>query len=121
MHDGAHDQALFTGIEGAHAVGKSFGEHGYGTVDEIDGIAAEPRFTIERRFGMNVMGDVGDMHLQEPAAIFAALNVDGIVEIARGFPVNGDNGKLAEILTASTIGFRNGQGEACCVLQKLLR
>jgi hypothetical protein len=34
-------------------------------------------------------------------------HVDGVVEIARGFTVDGDDGKIAEIAAAGEIGFRN--------------
>jgi hypothetical protein len=108
IHDGAHDQALFAGIERADAVGERFGEHGNGAVDEIDGIAAEAGFAIERRFGMNIVSDVGNVNLEEPSAIVAALDVNGVVEITSGFAVDGDDGKFAKIFAASTIGFGDG-------------
>jgi len=39
------------------------------------------------------MGNVGDVDLQVPAAIGAMLDVNGVVEIACGFAIDGDNGK----------------------------
>jgi len=117
MHDGAEDEALFAGIERAHAVGESFRKHGNGAIDEVDGIAAEAGFAIERRLGTNVVGDVGDVHLKEPAAVFAALDVNGVVEVAGGFAVNGDDGEFAEIFPAGAVAFGNGQGEALGLLQ----
>ena len=119
MHDGALHETLFAWFQGTHAVRERFGKHGNGAIDEVDGIAAETRFAIERRFGMNVVGDVGDVDLQEPAAIFATLDVNGIVEIARGFAVDGDDGKFAKIFAASAIGLGDGKSEALGFFQTL--
>ncbi len=46
------------------------------------------------------MGHVGDVDLQKPAAIRAALDVHRVVKIAGGFAVNRDDRELAEILAA---------------------
>ena len=56
VHDGAHDQSVFARIERAHAVRESFGKHGNGAIDEVNGIAAEAGFAIERRFGKRRSG-----------------------------------------------------------------
>ena len=50
------------------------------------------------------MRDVGDVHLQMPRAVGAALDVDGVVEIARGFAVDGDDGQMAKIFAALRVG-----------------
>ena len=111
VHDGAHDQAFFAGVERAHAVGERFGEHRNGAVDEVDGIAAQASFAVERRLGANVVGHVGDVNLEEPAAVFTALDVHGVVEVAGGFAVDRDDGKLAKILATGTVGFGDGMSD----------
>lgn len=63
------------------------------------------------------MSDVGDVHLKKPAAVLAALDVNGIVEVTRGFAVNGNNREFAEIFPAGPVVFRNGQGETLGFLQ----
>jgi hypothetical protein len=120
VHDGAEDEALFAGIERAHAVGESFRKHGNGAIDEVDGITAKTGLAIERRLGTNIVGNVGDVHLKEPAAVVAALDVNGVVEVAGGFAVNGNNGELAEIFPPGAIVFRNGQGETLGFMQKFV-
>ena len=80
-------------LERADAVRELLGQHGHGAVREIDGGAAQARFAIERRIARDVMRHVGDVHLQMPAAR-AALDVNGVVEIARGFAVDGDDGQM---------------------------
>ena len=93
----AHDQAVFLRLERADAVGKSFGKHGDGAVGEIDAGAAQASFLVERGAVADVVRDVGDMHLQVPRAIFATLDVHGVVEVAGGFAVDGDDGEVAKV------------------------
>src|SRR5439155_5249919 len=56
----------------------------------------------------NIVGDVGDVNLQVPAAVGTMLDVNGVVEIARGFSIDGDDGQVAEIFAASTLRFADG-------------
>ena len=49
------------------------------------------------------MGCVGDVDLQFVVAVFELANVDGVVEIARGFAIDGDYGKLT-VVSAVTQG-----------------
>ncbi len=110
LHNGAHDEAFFPRLQRAHAAGKIFRKHGNGAIDEIDGVAAQTRFAIERRFRVDVMRDVGDVDLQEPAAIVAAFDVDSVVEIACGLAINGDDRQFAKIFAAGAFGFGDRQG-----------
>ena len=58
------------------------------------------------------MGDVGDVDLQFEVAVVQMLHRHGVVEIARGFAVDGDDGQVAKI--ASPLQFRPGiDGSAC--------
>src|SRR5271167_4291340 len=43
------------------------------------------------------MSDVGDVHLQFEVAVFQLADGDGVVEIAGGDAVDGDDGQIAEI------------------------
>ena len=63
------------------------------------------------------MGHVRDVHLKEPATVVAALDVNGVVEVARGFAVDGDDGEFAEIFPAGAVDFGNGQGETLGFVQ----
>jgi hypothetical protein len=100
------------GLEGAHAVGKRFGEHGDGAVGKINGGTAQAGFLIERALGSNVVRDVGDVNLKMPAAVGAALDVNGVVEIAGGFAVDGDDGEFTKILAALAFCFGDRDGAA---------
>ena len=43
------------------------------------------------------MGDVSDVDLQFVVAVFELADMNGVVEIARGFAIDGDYGKLAVV------------------------
>src|SRR5258708_6662120 len=111
LHDGAEDGAIFAGLQGAHAVREGLGKHGDVAIEEVNGVAAEAGFAVERGFGREVVGDVGNVDLQEPAAVIAAFDVDGIVEVARAFAVDSDDGEAAKIFAAGEFGFGDGAGE----------
>src|SRR5947207_841049 len=121
FHQRAHDQAIFTGLERAHAVRKSFRKHRDSAVGEVNGSAAETRFLVERRGGSNVVPDVGDVNLQVPAAVGAMLDIDGVVKIARGFSIDGDDRQVAEIFAASTLRFADGLRAALGFVKNLGR
>src|SRR5437879_6226039 len=104
----AEGQAVCAGLERTHAVRKSLRKHGDGAIGEINGSAAEARFLVEWRGGSNVVRDVGDVDLKMPASVGAMLDVDGVVEIARGFAIDGDDGQVAEIFAAGALGFVDG-------------
>ncbi len=52
------------------------------------------------RAGPDVVADVGDVHVQGVVAVGQAVDPDGVVEIAGGFAVDGDDGEIAEIAAA---------------------
>src|ERR1019366_2140811 len=109
LHGAGEHQAVDLRAETAN-VGREFErQHGDGAVGKIDAGAAQTGFPIERRVGSHVVGYVGDVDLQFVVAIFQLADVDGIVEIARGFAIDGDNRKLAGI-AAGTQGFGRDVG-----------
>src|SRR5260370_1235027 len=107
FHERAHDQAIFVGLEGTHAVREGFGKHGDSAIGKVNGGAAEACFLVERRASSNVVRDVGDVDLQVPA-VGAVLDGAGIVEIARGFSVDGGDREVAEIFAAGALGLAAG-------------
>src|SRR5208337_4265432 len=97
LHGAGEHEAVDFGAQAAN-VGREFErQHGNGAVGEIDAGAAQTGFLIERRVGGYVLGDVGDVDLQFVVAVFELADVDGVVEIARGFSVDGDDGKLTVV------------------------
>ena len=72
-------------------------EHGDGAVGEVDAGATEAGFEIERGAGADVVADVGDVDLEFEVAVGEGLDEDGVVEVAGGFAVDGDDGEVAEV------------------------
>lgn len=70
---------------------------------------------------MDVVGDVGDVNLQKPAAVFAPFNVNSVIEISRGLAVDGDDGKFTEILAPCAVSFTDGMSNLLGVVQDLGR
>src|SRR5229473_1838752 len=52
-----------------------------------------------------------------PAAIGAMFDVHGVVEIARGLAIDGDDWQVAEIFAAGALGFTHGLRAALCLVQ----
>ncbi len=50
------------------------------------------------------MRDVGDVHVQNELAIVEAIHPNGVVEVARGFTVDGDDVVATEISTSRGVG-----------------
>ena len=108
MHEAGEDKAVFIGAEGAHAGGELRGEHGDGAVGEVDAGAAEAGFEVEVGSGADVVADVGDVDLEVPGAVGVWGDVDGVIEVAGGLAVNGDDGEVAEVFALAQLGFGKG-------------
>ncbi len=103
LHEDAHDQAVYVGLERANIVGEFFGQHRHSAIGKINGCTAKARFAIESATAANVVRDVCNVNLQMPARA-AAFGVDGVVKIARRFAINCDDGQIAEIAAACENG-----------------
>ncbi len=96
--DAGENEAVFVGPEGAHAGGERGRQHRHGAVRKVDAGAAQARFEIERGAGTDVVADVGDVDLELPMAVREWSDEDGVVEVAGGFAVDGDDGEAAEVV-----------------------
>ena len=77
--------------------GKLDGQHGHGAVREVDAGAAQARLADRWASRAHVVADVGDVDVQRVVAVGQPVHPDGVVEIARGFAVDGDDVAAAEI------------------------
>jgi hypothetical protein len=59
------------------------------------------------------VADVGDVHVQRVVAVGQAVHPHGVVEIARGFAIDGDDVHAAEIAAAGEIASAIDAGMAC--------
>ena len=66
------------------------------------------------------MRDVRDVHLKMPA-VCSAFDVDGVIEIARGFPVNRYNRQMAKIFAVRAFGLADGFGAKLRFLHDFVR
>ena len=106
LHQRGEHQPVRMRHERADVGGELEGQHGDGAIGEIDAGAAQARFGIDGRAGPHVMADVGDVDVQREVAVGQAIDPDGIVEIARGFAIDGDDVHAAEIAAAGQFARR---------------
>ena len=104
LHDARHHQAVHLRAQAADIGRKLERKHGHGAIGKINAGAAQAGFLIERRIRRDVVGHVGDVHLQLKVAVLQVLHDHRVVEIARGFSIDGDNGQGAEV--APLVHFR---------------
>ena len=97
LHDARHHQAVHLRTQAADIGRKLERKHGHGAIGKIDAGAAQARFLIERRIRRDVVGHVGDVHLQLKVAVLQMLHDHRVVEIARRLAVDGDDGQGAEV------------------------
>ena len=97
FHDAAQHQAINFGPQIADVSRKLHRQHGHRAVREIDRRPTHLRFGIERRLRLNVMGHVGDVHLQLKVAVRQFARGHRVVKVAGGFAVNGYDGQLPEV------------------------
>ena len=96
------------------------GQHGHRAVGKINRGAAQARFPVESRGGANIMRDVRDVHLKMPA-VRSAFDVNGVIEIARGFPVDRYNRQLPKILASRALSLADGFGAKLRFLEDIAR
>jgi hypothetical protein len=109
---------LFIGTEGAEAVRKAGREHGNDSVNKIHAVGPFTGLVIQFGSGFDVVGDIGDVDTDLHVAIGKFAEGDGIVEIAGGVGVDGDDEVAAEIFPSGRAvgefdgGKRFGFGES---------
>lgn len=105
-------EALFVGAQGAEAVRKAGREHRDDTVDEVNAVGAFAGFVIQLGSGFDVVRDVGDVDTDLHVTVGKFAEGDGVVEIAGGIGVDGDDEFAAEIFPSDrAIGeFDGGEG-----------
>ena len=105
LDEATEDQAVFRGAEAANAGGELVGEHGNGAIGEVDAGSAKASLEVEVGRRAHVFRDVGDVDLELVAgAVGVFTDQDGVVEIAGGFAVDGDDGQGAEIAARGDFG-----------------
>ncbi len=91
-------QPVHAGLQGADLSGELQRQHRHGAVRKIHAGSAQEGLFVDRRTGLDVMADVGDVNVQRVVAINEPVNPNRIVEIARGLTIDGDDVEMPEIL-----------------------
>ena len=110
-------------LERAHLIGNALGEHGHHAVGEIDRIATQIGFAIERRARTHIGGHIGNGDIdQEPVRIGRigiVLGQHRVVMVLGVGRIDGDQGQVAPVLAALERGLgrfggfaQHGLGEA---------
>src|SRR5512140_1753081 len=94
------------GTEAAGPVREARGDHRQGQVGEVDARAALEGLAVQGASGPDVMGDVGDVDAEKPAAVVQAPDADRVVEVLGLFAVDRHGRPVAEIAPVS--GDRGG-------------
>ncbi len=81
-------QPLLALDQRAHVARQRVRQHGHDPVGEIDRRASQVGLLVDQAAGRDVVGHVGDVHAQEPAAVGQAVEADRVVVVARGLGVD---------------------------------
>src|SRR5207248_429432 len=54
-----------------------------------------------------IVAHVGDVDLEREVAVWQLVDEDGVIEVARGFAIYGDDGQIAKIAPALQLGARD--------------
>ena len=100
------------------SVESSSGKHGHGAVGEVNAGAAQARFLVERGVRRDVLRDIGNVDLQLEIAIGKISDGNRVVEVARGFAVDGDDGKRAEVAAVANFSRRDDGGYILRVFER---
>ena len=103
VHLGGQGKPVNLRVQAADAVRKLFRQHGDGTVGQVDTGPALIRLLVEERSLGHVLGDVGDMDPEPPAAA-DLLDGDGVVEVPGLFSVDGDRRQVPKVAPALAKG-----------------
>jgi len=120
VNESGAGEALFVGAQRAEPVGEAWGKHGDDAVDEVDAVGPFAGLLVEGRAGEDVVGNVSDMNTEFDVTSRKFAEGDGVVEIAGGIGVDGDDQFGAEVFAADGVigefdggeggGFREGVG-----------
>ena len=121
FEQGGEHQAVHLGLERADFGGELQGQHGHGAVGEVDAGAAQGGLAVDGRAGAHVVADVGDVDLERVVAVGEPVHPDGVVEVARGFAVDGDDVERAEVGAGGDFAGGDGGVEARGLLDHLGR
>ncbi len=114
-------QAIHTRFEGADVGGQLHGQHRHGAVREVDAGAPQGGLSVDGAARPDVVADVGDVNVQRETPVLQLVHPHGVVEIAGGFAVDGDNRHGAEIASRRQFLFGYGRGNGASLVEDRTR
>src|SRR3989344_4236786 len=100
QHVADHAQALHLGVERAEPVAELLGQHGDHAARKVHAGGTVVGIDVDGAARFHIVAHVGNRHQQTPAlaaANLGGLAVHGIVEVARIFAVDGDQGHVGQV------------------------
>ena len=99
FQNGALGQAIHIGLERADAVAEFHGQHRQDAVHEVGRVSTLDGFLIHRAAGLDVVGNIGDVHGELPT-MSSRLDPERVVVVLGVGGIDGDDELLAPILAA---------------------
>src|SRR5262245_6518115 len=78
-------------IEAANAVAQALRQHRDHAIGQVNAVTSPSCLAVQRAAGLDIPGDIGDMHAEPPTAVWELPNVNGIIEVARIIGIDGDD------------------------------
>ena len=104
VNESGAGEALLVGAQRAESVGEAWGKHGDDAIDEVDAVGPFASFLVEGGAGQDVVGNIGDMNSEFDVTSGKFAEGNGVVEIAGGIGVDGDDQFGAEVFAADGVG-----------------
>ena len=100
LHEGGEHEPVDVRVQRADVGRELERQHRDGAVGEVDAGAAQAGLGVDGRCRAHVVADVGDVDVQRVVAVGELVDPDGVVEVAGGLAVDGDDRHLAEVAAA---------------------
>ena len=105
-----HGQTVHAGIEAADAGGQFRRQHGQDGLGKVDAGAPFFRLLIQGRARLDIIGHIGDGHVEHKAAARFFQEGDAVIKVPGVQTVDGDHGEVPQVQASLTRGFRHFLG-----------
>ena len=102
-HQAGECQPQHALVQAANAVGQLLGQHGHHLIGVVDAGSAVKSFVVQLGAGLDVVGNIRDVHAQLKAAVRGLGQADSIVDILGLGAVDGKDGQSAQIHAALAV------------------
>ena len=106
-HQAGESQPQHALVQAADAVGQLLGQHGHHLIGVVDAGSAVKGLVVQLGAGLDVVGNIRNVHAQLKAAVRGLGQADGIVDILGLGAVDGKNGQGAQIHAALAVRSRH--------------